>query len=166
MFCLECGCDMVLSTDPITEVYRGESIVVEGIEHFACPNCGEYSVSAEESKKLSRALANVFAERQGLLAPDQIVALRKKYNLNQSDFQKVLGVTGVTTSRWETGRTQQTKPVDNLMRMMDKHPCVAFDLMQRAEVGEYGRVIESSTCVFRNTERTPQPKLTFTGDAK
>lgn len=166
MFCLECGCDMAPSTDPITEVYRGESIVAEGIEHYVCPKCGEYSISAEGSKKLSRALVNAFAERQGLLTPDQIVALRKKCNLNQADFQKALGVTGVTASRWETGRTQQTKPVDNLMRMMDKHPCVALDLMQRAEVGEYGRVIENSTCVFRNMERTPQPKLTFTGGAK
>lgn len=156
---------MVLSSDPIMEVYRGESIVVEGIEHYACPKCGEYSVSAAESKKLSRELVNKYAERQGLFTPDQIVALRKKYSLNQSDFQKALGVTGVTTSRWETGKSQQTKPVDNLMRMMDKYPCVAFDLMQRAEVGEYGRVIESSSCVFRKTGSAPQPKLTFTGDA-
>ena len=164
MFCLECGCDMVLSNDPITEVYRGESIVVEGIEHYVCPKCGEYAVSAESSKKLSHEIVCEYAKTQGLLTPDQIAAVRQKTGLSQSDFQKMIGVTGVTVSRWETGKAQQSKLADNFLRVIDKFGCVAPELMQRAEVGRYAKTLDESVCVFRQFEDKRIPKVTFAGD--
>lgn len=135
MICPDCACDMVISTEAIVEEYKGEKISVDGIEHYICPECGEYAIGAKASKKLTRELTSEYARRQGLLTPDQIIAIRKKLKLNQGDFQKMLGVSGVTVSRWETGVAQQSKSADLLMREADLHACVALDLMKRAKVG-------------------------------
>lgn len=139
MFCPDCGCDMALSTEPITEEYRGEKIAVDGIEHYVCPECGEYAVGADESKRLARELVRKYAEARGLLTPEQVAAVRRKTGLSQGDFQEILGVSGVTVSRWETGKAQQSKMADNFLRIIDKFGCVAPELMQRAEVGRYAR---------------------------
>lgn len=164
MFCLECGCDMVESSDSITEEYRGEKLTVYNIEHYVCPQCGEYAVGAKNAKELAHELVNAYAEAQGLLTPDQVAAIRQKTELSQGDFQKMLGVSGVTVSRWETGRAQQSKLADNLLRAIDLFPCVAHELMQRAEVGQYAKPLGESTCVYRQYEDKRIPKVTFAGD--
>ena len=125
---------MVMSDNPIAEEYRGETITVCGIEHYVCPECGEYAIGAVESKKLAHGIVCEYAKTQGLLTPDQIAAIRKKTGLNQSDFQKMIGVNGVTVSRWETGKAQQSKMADNFLRVIDKFGCVTSELMQRAEL--------------------------------
>ena len=135
MLCLDCGCELVESQEPLVEEYRGETFSIEGIPHFKCPNCGEYMVNANNAKTLSKALASQYAESHDLLTPDQIVSLRKTLGLNQSEFQKMLGVTGVTVCRWETGRIPQTRVVDNLMRVLAKYPHVANDLIEWANNG-------------------------------
>lgn len=157
MFCLECGSDMVASRDAITECYRGESFTVEGIEHLVCPRCGEYSLTADASRELSRSIAGQYAELHGLLRPDEILALRGKLGLSQAEFQRMLGVTGVAASRWETGRCQQSKSVDLLMRLARDHECVARDLMEKAEVGGKRFASKGSSCTFsaRMAGRTP-----------
>lgn len=166
MFCPECGCDMVLSKEPITIDYRNENIAIEGIEHYACPECGEYAVSAEASKLLAEKARHLHAERHGLLPPSEIAAIRKRLGLTQTEFQELLGVTGVTVSRWENGKSQQTKTADKLMRMADAHACCARDLMQLAEVGPSGRVIDDSVCVYRRRQDRQIPRVRFAGDAE
>ena len=164
MFCLECGCDMLTSIEPITEDYRGEKLTVYGIEHYVCPQCGEYAVEAKSAKELAHKLVCAYAEMQGLLTPDQIAAIRHKTELNQGDFQKMLGVSGVTVSRWETGKAQQSKMADNFLRVIDQFPCAARELMQRAEVGHFAKPLGESTCVYRQHEDKRIPKVIFAGD--
>ena len=164
MFCPDCGCDMVMSVEPIAEEYRGERITVCGIEHYVCPECGEYAISAGESKRLAHEVVCEYARTQGLLTPDQIAAIRKKTGLNQNDFQKMIGVNGVTVSRWETGKAQQSKMADNFLRVVDKFGCVIPELMQRAGVGSYAKALGESVCVYRRVEDKRIPKVTFAGD--
>ena len=139
MFCPDCGCDMIMSTEPITEEYKGERIAVSGIEHHLCPGCGEYAIEAKGAKILAHEIVCEYAKMKGLLTPDQVASVRKKTGLNQSDFQKMIGVTGVTVSRWETGKSQQSKLADNFLRIIDKFEFVVPELMQRAEVGRYAK---------------------------
>lgn len=139
MFCPDCGCDMHLSVAPIKEEFKGETFAIDGIEHHVCPECGEYAVGAKESKKLAHRIACAYAESQGLLTPDEIAAVRQKTGLSQVDFQKMLGVNGVTVSRWETGKAQQSRMADNFLRVIDKFDTVVPELMQRAGVGQYSQ---------------------------
>lgn len=145
MFCLDCGCDLIESSEPIIEEYKGERFSIDGIAHLLCPQCGEYVLDSAGSKALSSALVSKYAELQGLLTPEEIAKIRGDLKLTQEDFQRAIGVTGVTVSRWETGKAQQSKVADNLLRGIRDYPCFAQNLMERAEVGSY-RVVARGEC--------------------
>jgi putative zinc finger/helix-turn-helix YgiT family protein len=163
MFCLDCGCEMVETRDAIVEKYKDESFAVEGVEHFVCPQCGEYSLTAAASRKLTKGLVSQYARLHGLLTPEEIVAIRNNLNLTQVEFQKMLGVSGVSVSRWETGRAQQSKPLDNLMRGIAGYPCFAKDLMERSEVGVHRYVSKSTACSSFAHSEPVLPDISFEG---
>ena len=62
MRCVECGVKMILSTSPIHEWYRGVPVVVEGVEHYSCPICGEYVLSAEALDEFERGIEEKYEE--------------------------------------------------------------------------------------------------------
>ena len=63
MRCMECGKEMQFTTAPMTEIYRGEKITVEGIGHYIC-ECGNDEMTAAEATKLAHALAAQYASMQ------------------------------------------------------------------------------------------------------
>lgn len=134
MICVSCGSPMRETWADISEEYRGRKFVVSGIRHLECPSCHEYSLGAEEADELSRALVRAYAAETDLLNPEDISEIRHHLGLTQSDFQKLIGVSGVTVSRWETGVAQQSKSMDNLLRGIRHYPEFASELAQRAGV--------------------------------
>lgn len=135
MFCPECGYKELIETDkPMTEEFKGEQITVEGITRFECPQCGEYVIFADQGIKLSEILYEEYRKRLNLLFPSEIKAIRKKYGWTQVEFEKILGVTSPTVSRWESNRVIQTKVADNLMRALMQNEGLAEELAQRAGV--------------------------------
>lgn len=135
MFCPECGYkELVETNSPMTEEFKGEQITVEGITRFECPQCGEYVIYADEADRLDDLLYDEYRKRAGLLSPSEIKAIRKKYGWTQVEFEKILGVTSPTVSRWESSRVIQTKVADNLMRAIKQDENFAEELAQRARV--------------------------------
>ena len=61
MKCVECGHELRLTREPLTETYRGEAFTVDGIERLACDGCGEYEIDATEADRLSEAITDAFA---------------------------------------------------------------------------------------------------------
>lgn len=134
MICAECGAEMRQTSEPITEEYKGEKITVPGIEHFQCDECGNYEIGCDEADELSRHVANEYARRMGLLAPEEIASIRRKLKFTQKQFESMLGVSSPSVSRWENGAVQQSKPVDKLMRVIRDVPDVARYLTECAEL--------------------------------
>lgn len=141
MFCSECGHDMRLTDEPISETFRGEEFVVEGVEHYACDACGNYAVSAKASDLLAGKLAEAYARAHGMLAPGEVKGLRKSLRLNQSEFEELLGVSRPTACRWERGSVVQTKTADLLMRVARDVPGAAEYLGCLAGVSVRSRVL-------------------------
>ena len=134
MICPECGKPMVQSTDSITTKIHGAKVTVNGIAHWKCPSCEEVLFDAEEGKKYDTAVIDEYSKSMGLLSPSEIKSIRKKSQLTQREFEKVLGVTSPTVSRWETGKVCQSKVADNLMRALDENEGAMSKAMQRAGV--------------------------------
>lgn len=135
MFCPECGYEELVETNsPMVEEFKGEQITVEGITRFECPQCGEYVISADQGDKLDDILYEEYRKRTGLLSPHEIKAIRKKYGWTQVEFEKILGVSSPTVSRWESNFVIQTKVADNLMRAIRQNENFAEELAQRAGV--------------------------------
>ena len=121
MRCMECGKEMQFTTAPMTEIYRGEKITVEGIGHYIC-ECGNDEMTAAEATKLAHALAAQYAKAHELLSPSEIKHLRSDLGLPQHEFESLLGVSKPTSSRWENGASQQTVTANILMRLIRDVP--------------------------------------------
>lgn len=127
MRCIECGSVMIETTAPITETVRGVSVTVEGIEHFRCEHCGNTTMSIEAAELLAKKQMAALARAKGILAPDEIRAIRKRLDLTQREFEELIGVSSPTVSRWETGAMLPSKTTDTLIRLLGEFPeAVAF----------------------------------------
>lgn len=121
MICSECGSGpMRLTDEPIAVNYRGESVTIEGIRHWQCDKCGSYEVDLDEADRLNRAVRKAWADEHGYdpLSPREIRKIRKSLKMTQQEFEKALGVSSPTVSRWETGKVTQSRTADILMRRL------------------------------------------------
>lgn len=143
MKCVECGHELRLTREPLTETYRGETFTVEGIERLTCDGCGEYEIDATEAGRLSEAIIEAYAKRHGLLAPAEIKAIRKALKMTQAQFEKLLGVAKPTVSRWENGASQPTATACQLMRAIRDCPSVLPSLGVCVAVADSG--VKAST---------------------
>lgn len=134
MRCLECGGEMFRSLDPIQTVFKGDSLNIEGVEHWKCELCGELEYDSADLDALDLAENRAYRELHKLLSPEDIRSIRKRYKLTQSQFELMLGVAAPTVSRWETGSVVQTKVADNLMRMIGEFPEVAESMAKRVGI--------------------------------
>ena len=78
MLCAECGSEMRRCTDPIKETFRGEEIMVTGIEHYLCDSCGEILFGSNEGKDFDAEILRQYALRENLLTPQEIKTIRKR----------------------------------------------------------------------------------------
>lgn len=139
MICCECGHEMRLTSEPMRETYRGDELVINGIERWTCDECGNYVVLLDQADRLSRSLADAYAEKHHLLSPDEVRAARRELGMTQKEFESMLGVSSPSASRWESGKVAQSKPVDLLIR-------VARDVVGVAEylIGETAGKVASA----------------------
>ena len=134
MLCMECGAEMRKCSDSVDAEYRGEKITVHGVEHYVCDTCGEIVFDAEDGKKYDAEVIRRYATIHDLLSADEIRAIRKGAGLTQRDFEKVIGVSSPSVSRWETGRVLQSKPLDLLMRAYRNAPELMRARIEQCEI--------------------------------
>jgi len=78
-----------------------------------CERCGEELFTNRTDEQINAALR----DHLGLLQPDDIRRRLDELGLSQRSFAERLGVAQETVSRWVTGLSIQTRPLDNLMRL-------------------------------------------------
>jgi HTH-type transcriptional regulator / antitoxin MqsA len=91
-------------------------------ERFRCKECGETFFSPEQLDTAQRELARTLREQEGLLAPEQIRALREQHALTQAQLERLLGVGAKTVVRWERGTVFQSTATDRLLRVIGGVP--------------------------------------------
>jgi HTH-type transcriptional regulator / antitoxin MqsA len=60
--------------------------------------------------------------KAGLLTPEEIVAIRKKLGLSQSELERLFGLGSKVVTRWETGRVVQSRAADVALRLLALDP--------------------------------------------
>lgn len=134
MRCIECGATLDVTSEPIATEFRGESLTVEGIEHYICPECGEVVFDSAMNSAYEQEVDREYRRKCGLLSPEEIKSYRNDLGLTQEQFQTLLGVGKLSVCRWETGRLAQSKTVDNLIRAYMSCPRLVNDALERAEL--------------------------------
>ena len=104
LLCPECW-EEVDATDEIrhhVEQVRGVTVEAD-IEHYVCPKCGESIGWAPIVDKGLHKLYHAYQEKMGLMLPEEIVALRKKYGFSQRVFAAILDIGVASLQRYERG---------------------------------------------------------------
>lgn len=119
--CPICGGEAHLTREvrPITILAR--SVAVED-EFYRCTKCGEEVYRPGMMDAVTRRATAKIREEDGLLAPDEVRAIRRKLGLTQPEFERLLGVGANTVVRWERGTVPQGSAADSLLRLLDAFP--------------------------------------------
>jgi len=84
---------------------RGELITVK-VEYYKCTECGEeFEDPGSKDDPLDRAYRE-YRRKHGMIQPEEIREIRKRYGLTQQELSKLIGWGGATLSRYENGALQ------------------------------------------------------------
>jgi putative zinc finger/helix-turn-helix YgiT family protein len=124
-----CEADREIRAETVREEYtvRGETIAID-VPRLFCTTCGESSVDEAFGDPTLPVYAE-YRRRRGLLTPEQIRAIREKYDLSQDSFAALLGTSPATLARYESGSLQD-KAYDHLLRACE-NPAFVADLLER-----------------------------------
>ncbi len=124
----ETDLELIHATEDI-EV-RGEKIKV-GMEYYRCLSCGEeFDDPGSDDDPLDRAYRE-YRRRHGMVQPEEIRNLRKRYGLTQHEMAKLLGWGLATLSRYENGALQDeahdktlrlAREPRNLLKLIEETP--------------------------------------------
>lgn len=102
-------------------VGKRDSVSVAGL--FAkCDRCGEVYFAPGEMDAVHRQATDIIREREGLLRPDEIRAIRDGLGLTQAGLEQLIRVGPKTVVRWERGTTFQNRSTDTLLRALRDVP--------------------------------------------
>jgi len=109
---------------------RGEQIEV-AMEYYKCLACHEeFEDPHSEADPLDKAYRE-YRHQHGMMQPEEILDLRKRYGLTQNEMSKLLGWGGATLSRYENGALQDeaheemlhlVKDPRNLLKLLEDRP--------------------------------------------
>ena len=104
LLCEECWeeVDATYETRHHVEDVRGVVVEVD-IEHLICPKCGNSIGWAPLVDKVFEKLYRAYRDKAGVLQPEEIVALRKKYGFSQRVFAAILDIGVASLQRYERG---------------------------------------------------------------
>lgn len=98
---------------------------------YRCGQCHESFYLGEMATESFRRAASVIRAEDGLLGPDEIVALRQQYGLTQAQLETLIGAGEKTVVRWERGTVSQNKTADTLLRVLRDFPDVVAHLAKQ-----------------------------------
>lgn len=132
--------------------YRGTTIQIKQPGE-RCDACGEGALSVEDMAATSKARHDLIARAERLLTCDEIRRVRKKLGLSQAAAGKRFGGGVNAFSRYERGETMQPRALDQLLRLLDKHPKRLKELV----ASEQARAAKGK----HNDERSPHIGSSF-----
>lgn len=129
--CSICGIGKI-SEKTISEKfeYKGKSLVIPDYHVYACDKCEEEIVDPKTLRATEKVLTDFRRRVDGLLASDEIKAIRKKLGKTQAEMAEWLGVGEKNFARYENGQVTQSKTMDLLLRILGKFPNILNNLTE------------------------------------
>jgi putative zinc finger/helix-turn-helix YgiT family protein len=103
------NCEKVTSIERVNNFedinIRGEVITIKN-DYFLCKECGQEFVDTKINIDPLEEAYRKYRELKGMIKPEEIRDYRKKFNLTQEEFSKLLGIGIATINRYENGALQ------------------------------------------------------------
>lgn len=121
-WCLRCDTinEYELTTEVRKVTVKGVPVEFEAIKAY-CPHCGDPLFVYEAERINQIRCFDEYKKKKGLLTSEEIIEIRNKYGLSQTDLAKAIMVGKKNIARYEIGKIQD-KSIDLLIRLLDKHP--------------------------------------------
>lgn len=97
-------------------------------EFTRCESCGEEAYMPGQMQATQERAARVVREREKIVSPERVRAVREKYGLTQSQLERLLRVGPKTVVRWERGTVMPSAAINTLLKVLDEMPVVAASL--------------------------------------
>ena len=134
--CQVCGSnDVEIVSDVDIFEYKGQKIEVPDYTQVSCRNCGESVADPDAVKRSVPILRDAQRKIDGLLTGNEIKEIRKSFGMTQEEFSEILGGGEKAFARYETGKVAQSKPMDNLIKVLRAIP-EAIDVLKPEEMVE------------------------------
>ena len=114
--------------------YKNKKISIPDYHIFECATCEEKIVGNETLRKTEKILTDFRRKTDGLLASDEIKAIRKKLGKTQTEMAVLLGVGEKNFARYENGQVTQSRAMDKLLRILDTDPNILFKVSAKEEM--------------------------------
>jgi HTH-type transcriptional regulator/antitoxin MqsA len=161
--CPICGSGK-LKKSTVTETfeYKGQTIEIQDYVVFECSECNESIVDKKTLKKAEKILRDFHREVDGLLTSTEIKKIRVALGLTQKDFGLILGGGEKSFARYESCAVTQSKPMDNLIRIVNERPEV-IGILQKDKGENNGGFNFSETFVYHYRQKN-KPILKIVGE--
>ncbi|MFL5384791.1 MAG: type II TA system antitoxin MqsA family protein [Longimicrobiaceae bacterium] len=132
----DCGGEYGEVTEPRSFRIHGRDVTVDAT-FLRCGQCDRAIWAPGQADELRRKAWNAIRDREGLLYPEEILALRTNLGLSQDAFERLLGVGKKTVTRWENGVIFPSAAANNLMKLLRLEPqnVAALAKWNRIKVG-------------------------------
>lgn len=152
MLCLCCMEEHAVRTVTVREHSIFKNVPVEyTAEYFYCDQADETYADEQQISLNDIAMKNAYREKMGLLTSSQIVAIRAKYGISQSDLCLLLGWGSKTITRYESHQVQDNAH-DTILRKLDSDPEWFLQLLNTGKTSfsaaSYAKYTEAGTALF------------------
>jgi HTH-type transcriptional regulator/antitoxin MqsA len=139
--CPACGGAAVRETRPRTVRYKSRTMQIQQPAWW-CADCDDAILESKDAAIADLAFATLKAGVEGVLPPADIMRIRKTLQLSQRQAGKILGGGARAFQRYESGSIVVSKPMSNLLALLDHEPALLQKLAAqpvRAAEGERTR---------------------------
>lgn len=116
------GRNMTIDTRDQEIMYKGESIQLQGVYGWYCPDCGESESTCAADAERYSALVTQAMQEIDTAQSKELRAIRKRLGLNQAEAAAIFGGGVNAFSEYERGVRQPAKSTVLLLKLLDKHP--------------------------------------------
>jgi putative zinc finger/helix-turn-helix YgiT family protein len=132
--CSACGqAALVERHVPFSVEHNGASRDIVDRQTY-CETCHNTSYIGTQISEHEIAVASAIRAIDGLLSPRDLLNIRLKYHMKQSDMEQMLATGPKTWTRWERGKVPHTRATDKLIRLIAGDSEIARKLCEQAGV--------------------------------
>ena len=128
---------------PDTLTFKGVEIAYDVVAEY-CDKAEEYYATEAQMSENDLRMKNAYRKKMGLLTSEDIVRIRTKYDISQTDFCTVLGWGGKTITRYE-GHQVQDAAHDAILCKISEDPAWFLELLEKSR----GQLSEEAYCRYR-----------------
>ncbi len=156
ILCMSC-----MEEHEVSLIKLNETNVFKGIEvkydatYFYCENSEEYYTNEEMISSNDISMKNAYRVKVGFLTSNEIINIRRKYRISQSDLSTLLGWGEKTITRYESHQVQDVAH-DTVLRKINEDPEWYFELLKRNKEkfsdSSFKKYYESAKECYANTK--------------